>query len=829
MKGAEPKYPGIETVINGNGAVAEVMKHVCDGVIGYPITPSTEISELFEAARSEGSHNVWGRHPFFVETEGEHSAQSGALGAALTGGQYISNASSSQGILYAIESHFVTVGKKIGGFVLQVAARVVSKHSLNVMAGHDDVYALLPSGYTILFGSNPQEAADLAAISYKASALSLVPVCNAMDGFATSHVMSEALMPEPEMLREYLGDPAGRIKSPTVAQDMLFGAKGRVFQLNLYLDRHTSDIPADDLKALKAYLEANTEKVEKDNTGELVSKTTAWVPEELKAPWRRQWVGAWEKGTRQRVPALVDLHNPGITGPVQNQPDFQAGAVDHRTHFASAVPALVRQAMDEYSTLSGRSYSPLHTYGCEDADYVMIGLGSITDDVQAVLPYLRSKGLKVGVVSVKLLQPFPEAELAEALKGTKAVTVLERSDDTALTRAVTQALFKARANAEGAQHVGIPPLDAVPGITTAIFGLGGHDVQPRHIIAAFKHMADGKTAPLIYLGSQFFESKPSLTMVDIQARLRAAYPETEAMALETEPNPTLLPPSAIRIRFHSVGGYGTVATGKLLTDILAGVLGMHSKSAPKYGSEKSGAATNYYMTLSPEPVLVTNAELEDVEVVVSPDHKAFVHTNPLKGLVEGGTFILQSDASPEETWRSLPAYARRTIRERKIRFLVIDAFSVAKDHAPTAELETRMMGIAFIGAVVGHVDRVSHGATVEAIQTKVRAQIAKKFGSKGEAVVEANMAVIADGIKATQIVNYGEPSYTSIDSEPAVRPIRTKALSEAMCPAATTVRTSGLFDPGYYEDLMARPFREGTISESPVLPGQAYSCQLAQG
>ena len=102
---ANPAYPGIPEVINGNGAVAHVMKHVCGGVIGYPITPSTEISETFEAARAEGQLNVWGKHPFFVETEGEHSAQSGALGAALTGGNFISNASSSQGILYGLESH----------------------------------------------------------------------------------------------------------------------------------------------------------------------------------------------------------------------------------------------------------------------------------------------------------------------------------------------------------------------------------------------------------------------------------------------------------------------------------------------------------------------------------------------------------------------------------------------------------------------------------------------------------------------------------------------------------------------------------------------------
>lgn len=815
--GQPPKYPGLPAVINGNGAVAHVMQHVCGGVIGYPITPSTEISELFEAARAEGGLNVWGRHPFFFEPEGEHSAQSGALGAALTGGQFISNASSSQGILYAMESHFVTVGKKIGGFVLQIAARVVSKHSLNVMAGHDDVYALLSAGYTVLFGSNPQEAADLAAIAYRTSALSLIPVANAMDGFATSHMLSEARLPEPELLREFVGDPAGRIEAPTVAQELLFGAKGRVFQLNQYLDRHRDDFQPDDLAALSAHLKDAAESIERDNEGQLVSLTLQWVPDELVGQWRRQWVNALQKGTRQLVPALVDVNAPGLTGPVQNQPDFQAGAVDHRTHFVSAVPALARQAMREYSTLTGRDYAPVLTYECDDADFIMIGLGSITDDVRAVLPVLRARGLKVGVVSVKLLQPFPEAELVAALAGAKAVTVLERSDQTALTGLVTQALFKGRANAESPKYDGIPVLDDLPQLTTAIFGLGGHDVQPRHLIAAYEHMAAGSGGPLIYLGSQFFDKDHSPHMDEIQARMRAAYPETELMALKTEPNPVLLPETAIRIRFHSVGGYGTIATGKLLTDILAGVLDMHSKSAPKYGSEKSGAPTNYYITLSPEPVLLTNAELEDVEVVVSPDHRAFMHVNPLKGLVQGGTFILQSDLSPEDVWRELPRHARRAIRDRQIRFLVVDAFSVAKRHAPTPELETRMMGIAFIGAVVGHVDRVSGGASEDAIAEKVHAQIVKKFGVKGDAVVEGNMSVIRDGMAATRLVTYDAPEFRAIDDAAPVLLGHNVDVSASMC--STAASTAGLFDPQYYEDLMARPFREGTIGEAPVLPG----------
>ena len=245
------KYPGVESVIHGNGAVAEVMSRVCGGVIGYPITPSTEISEIYEAFRANGGVNVWGKHPFFFEPEGEHSAQSGALGAALTGGKYVSNASSSQGILYGMESHYVTVGKKVGGFVLHVAARVVSKHSLNVMAGHDDIYALLPSGYTTLFGSNAQEAADLAAMAYKISALSLIPVANTMDGFATSHMLCEARMPEPELLREFLGDPSGRIKCPTVAQEVLFGAKGRAFQLRQYLVRSGDGFAPESLRKLR--------------------------------------------------------------------------------------------------------------------------------------------------------------------------------------------------------------------------------------------------------------------------------------------------------------------------------------------------------------------------------------------------------------------------------------------------------------------------------------------------------------------------------------------------------------------------------------------------
>ena len=256
--------------------------------------------------------------------------------------------------------------------------------------------------------SNPQEAADLAAISYKVSMLSLIPVANCMDGFATSHMLSEAAMPEPELLREFIGDPEGRIKAPTVAQEMLFGAKGRVYQLKGYLERQRSAFDAAGLQGLLSFLEQSAEAVERDNEGALLAQTAAFVPEALRDAWRRQWLNAYEKGTRQRVPALVDPHNPGLTGGVQNQPDFQAGAADHRTHFVADVPRFVREAMGEYSTLTGRSYSPVMTYSCDDAETVMVGLGSVTDDVrEASSPICAARARKSASSRSSCCSPSP--------------------------------------------------------------------------------------------------------------------------------------------------------------------------------------------------------------------------------------------------------------------------------------------------------------------------------------------------------------------------------------------------------------------------------------
>ena len=102
--------------------------------------------------------------------------------------------------------------------------------------------------------------------------------------------------------------------------------------------------------------------------------------------------------------------------------------------------------MEEYATLTGREYHPVQTVWTEDADWILLGIRSVTDDAETVACHLRNQGKRVGVVSVKLLHPFPEADVIRVLQGKKAVTILERSGTNALTQLVNQALYRSFEN-----------------------------------------------------------------------------------------------------------------------------------------------------------------------------------------------------------------------------------------------------------------------------------------------------------------------------------------------------------------------------------------------
>jgi len=184
---AGPKYPGIPVPTNGNQLVAYYTEaRLAEAGVFYPITPSTEMGELFQLSYALGELNVFGSPKIAIETEGEHSAQGGAIAFSVTGKRVV-NFTSGQGVVYGLEQYYHAPGK-LSTMVIEVAARPFTKHALNVHCGHDDVYCAFDAGWNITFAIDAQQAADQALILRKVNELSLTPGINAMDGFLTSHL-----------------------------------------------------------------------------------------------------------------------------------------------------------------------------------------------------------------------------------------------------------------------------------------------------------------------------------------------------------------------------------------------------------------------------------------------------------------------------------------------------------------------------------------------------------------------------------------------------------------------------------------------------------------
>jgi pyruvate-ferredoxin/flavodoxin oxidoreductase len=229
-----------------------------------------------------------------------------------------------------------------------------------------------------------------------------------------------------------------------------------------------------------------------------------------------------------------------------------------------------------------------------------------------------------------------------------------------------------------------------------------------------------------------------------QQDLADKYPQIRALGVRGSENPNLLPKGAITVRMHSVGGWGAITTGKNLAMTLFELLGWDIKANPKYGSEKKGQPTTYYLSAAPEPIRI-NCEYVYVDVVLSPDPAVFGHSNPLSGLKKGGFFIIQSNLG-KETWAAFPLWAQKFIVDNEIRVFYLDAFQIAREEAGAAELQLRMQGIAFQGAFFAASPTMKNaGLTEDALFTAIEAQLQAKFGGKGARVVADNLRVVRRG------------------------------------------------------------------------------------
>ncbi len=694
MIAAKPKYPGTRITTNGNQLVSLYTEaRVAEAGVFYPITPSTEMGEMFELSRAKGQLNVFGRPILAIEAEGEHAAMGGAIAHSVTGKRVV-NFTSGQGIVYALEQYYHAPGK-MSAMVLEVAARALTKHALNVHCGHDDIYAALDTGWIMLFAKDAQQAADQAVILRKVTELSLTPGMNIQDGFLTSHLERTFLKHESDLLREFLGSPEDRIPCPTEAQRTLFGP------------------------------------------------------------------------TRLRVPRVIDLANPALLGPVQNQEHYMNGVVARRDNFAEPILGMLEDAYAEWGLLTGRHYGLVSEYRNDDAEITFVSLGSAAENIEAAVDHLRkTRGAKVGSVHINTLRPFPRAAIVKALKGKRAAIILERTDeplagDNPLAREIRAALTQSYNQPGFPQREGLPAIEPseAPRSYAGVYGLGSRDFRPEHVIGAYEFVAenrarqDGKT------------SEDGITFFNLGV--------DHPYSVCSDETPSLLPDGAIAVRLHSIGGWGMITTGKNLAEII-GEFGsyvadrdklfdangnpeevIHVSANPKYGSEKKGSPTSYFLTAAPERVRV-NCDLRHVDVVLCCDPKAFTHINPLEGLVEGGAFVWESAESPEKAWQRIPEKHRQEIIDKKIRIFILPGFDIAKQATSRPDLQLRMQGNAFLGAFFKVSPFLKNfGIDDERFQEVVRDQYKKKFGKFGEAVIESNMQVMMQGASRLQEVPHG--------------------------------------------------------------------------
>lgn len=432
----------------------------------------------------------------------------------------------------------------------------------------------------------------------------------------------------------------------------------------------------------------------------------------------------------ERVLNLFNPKTPLMTGVVQDQDSYMKGKIAQRHYYVLMKPALM-EAMAEFTRKTGRRYTMVDGYRLEDAEYAVAGMGSMMETAQAAVDYMREEmGIKAGVLNVTSYRPFPGPEAVQALKHLKAFTVMERMDDplapsNPLLRDLKSAFVDAQLGLEEHREAGVR-VERLPLMVQCAAGLGSRDVRAGHLIAVFQNMQRAAA------GQQFKE----YCSVGIKHETEVAPPF----------DPDVRPKGAFSMRGHSVGGYGSVTTNKVIADLMGELFDLQVQAYPKYGSSKKGLPTTYYLTLAHEHIR-THCELEHVEFISLIDANALNLGDPLRGLAQDGcVFLNTTKCTPEDVWRGIPRWARDLIRDKNARVVAVDTFKIAEEVASNAELRIRMMGVVLVGVflrVNPFVERSGMG--LEALMTGVEKTVRSWWGKRGERVVTDNMTCIRRG------------------------------------------------------------------------------------
>ncbi|MEB3296893.1 MAG: pyruvate:ferredoxin (flavodoxin) oxidoreductase [Cyanobacteriota bacterium] len=446
-------------------------------------------------------------------------------------------------------------------------------------------------------------------------------------------------------------------------------------------------------------------------------------------------------------------NRPVIRGTAQN-PDVYFQGRESVNLFYDEAPGHVREAMQRFAALSGRHYQPFDYCGAEDAERVLVLMGSGCETASHTLEVLRARGERVGLLKVRLYRPFAARLLVEALPGSvHTIGVLDRCKDPG---ASGEPLY----------------LDVITAITEEWAVVHGHTPQPRVLGGRYGLSSKEFTPAMVKAVLDHLHKPEALNHFTV-----GIHDDLTHRSLPLDPGFVIEDPDSVRAIVYGLGSDGTVGANKAAIKIIGESTALHAQGYFVYDSKKSGSVTVSHLRFGPRPIRACH--LIERPSFVACHHWDFVERfDLLAGIEPGGVFLLNSPHSSSETWTRLPERLRQAIRGGALQVFVINASRVAREAGMGQHINTVMQACFF--ALSGVLPRP------EAIE-RIRASIRHSYGRKGEAVVARNLAALDSSLDQLERLPWEALDASPVSAE-AAAPVGDPSLSERLATAPAFVR-----------------------------------------
>ncbi len=403
----------------------------------------------------------------------------------------------------------------------------------------------------------------------------------------------------------------------------------------------------------------------------------------------------------------LNPEHPVLRGTAQN-PDIFFQAKEASNKFYEAIPEIVEGYMEEIYKITGRKYGLFNYYGADDAERVIIAMGSVCDTIEETIDYLISKGEKVGVLKVHLYRPFSVKHFMEAIPSTvKKIAVLDRTKEPG---ALGEPLYQDVCTAYFEK--GERPL-----IIAGRYGLGSKDTTPSQIVAVFENLAAEAPKNHFTIG---IVDDVTFTSLDIKKTVRT------------------IPEDTVSCKFWGLGSDGTVGANKNSIKIIGDHTDMYAQAYFSYDSKKSGGITVSHLRFGKKPIKSTYL-IKEAEFVACHNPSYVDKYDMVSDVKKGGTFLLNCGWTVDELSEKLPGKMKKYIANNEISFYTIDAISIAKEIGLGNRINMIMQAAFF---------KLANIIPVEDAVKYIKQAIVDSYGKKGENIVNMNNLAVDKGIEA---------------------------------------------------------------------------------